>query len=61
MKLYIYIILSAALGPGVYSASNRNEYRKYKKNIFLGSKVWQIRRADNLTAIYEKGLDIKTR
>jgi hypothetical protein len=29
----IYLILPAALGPGVYSASNRNEYRKQKKNV----------------------------
>jgi hypothetical protein len=28
----IYLILPAALGPGVYSASNRNEYQK-KKNV----------------------------
>jgi hypothetical protein len=28
----IYLILPAALGPGVYSASNRNEYRTHKKN-----------------------------
>jgi hypothetical protein len=27
----MYLILPAALGPGVYSASNRNEYQK-KKN-----------------------------
>jgi hypothetical protein len=26
----IYLILSTALGPGVYSASNRNEYQKQK-------------------------------
>jgi hypothetical protein len=26
-------ILPAALGPGVYSASNRNEYRKQKNNV----------------------------
>jgi hypothetical protein len=26
-----YLILAAALGPGVYSASNRNEYQKQKK------------------------------
>jgi hypothetical protein len=26
----IYLILPAALGPGVYSASNRNEYQKQK-------------------------------
>jgi hypothetical protein len=29
----IYLILLAALGPGVYSASNRNEYQKQKNNI----------------------------
>jgi hypothetical protein len=28
----IYLILPAALGPGDYSASNRNEYRKHKNN-----------------------------
>jgi hypothetical protein len=30
--LSIYLILLAALGPGVYSASNRNEYQKHKNN-----------------------------
>jgi hypothetical protein len=30
----IYLILSAALGPGVYSASNKNEYQKQKKIIY---------------------------
>jgi hypothetical protein len=29
----IYRILPAALGPGVYSASNRNEYQKQKSNV----------------------------
>jgi hypothetical protein len=29
----IYLILPAALGPGVYSASDRNEYQKQKNNI----------------------------
>jgi hypothetical protein len=29
----LYLILPAALGPGVYSASNRNEYQKYIKNV----------------------------
>jgi hypothetical protein len=32
----IYLILPAALGPGVYSASNRNEYQKQKNNIVSG-------------------------
>jgi hypothetical protein len=40
----MYPILPAALGPGVYSASNRNEYRKHKIIMFLGVKwggcVW---------------------
>jgi hypothetical protein len=29
----VYLILPAALGPGVYSASNRNEYQKQKNNV----------------------------
>jgi hypothetical protein len=29
----VYLILPAAPGPGVYSASNRNEYKKKKYNI----------------------------
>jgi hypothetical protein len=29
-------ILPAALGPGVYSASNRNEYQKHKNNNVCG-------------------------
>jgi hypothetical protein len=49
----IYLILPAALGPGVYSASNRNEYQKHKIIMFLGSKVRPVHRADNLTAICE--------
>jgi hypothetical protein len=45
---------SPALGPGVQSASTRNEYQKQKK-MFLGSKVWlvQVHRADNLATIPE--------
>jgi hypothetical protein len=30
--LSIYLILPAALGPGVYSTSNRNEYQKQKSS-----------------------------
>jgi hypothetical protein len=48
----MYLILPAAVGPGVYSASNRNEYQE-QKVMFLGSKVWPVRRTDNLTAICE--------
>jgi hypothetical protein len=29
----VYLILPAALGPGVYSASNKNEYQKQKNNV----------------------------
>jgi hypothetical protein len=29
----IYLILPAALGPGVYSVSNRNEYQKQENNV----------------------------
>jgi hypothetical protein len=29
----IDLILPAALGPGVHSASNRNEYQKQKNNV----------------------------
>jgi hypothetical protein len=33
LNFSIYLILSAALGPDVYSASNRNEYKKQKNNV----------------------------
>jgi hypothetical protein len=49
----IYLILLAALGPGVYSSSNRNEYQKQKNNVF-GSRVRPVRRADNLAGICEQ-------
>jgi hypothetical protein len=29
----IIIILPAALDPGIYSASNKNEYQKQKNNV----------------------------
>jgi hypothetical protein len=32
----IYLILPAALGPGIYSASNRSEYRKHQNNNVSG-------------------------
>jgi hypothetical protein len=48
----IYLIFPAALGPGVYSASNSKGSRNIKIIMFLGSKVRRVRRADNLTAIY---------
>jgi hypothetical protein len=47
-------MLPAVLSPGVYSASNRNEYWKHKKKKrFLGSEGRLVRGADNLTAICE--------
>jgi hypothetical protein len=32
----MYLILPAIPGPGVHSASNRNEYQKQKKKCFWG-------------------------
>jgi hypothetical protein len=32
----IYLILPAALAPGIYWASNRNEYQKHKNNNVSG-------------------------
>jgi hypothetical protein len=40
------------MGPGVDSASNRNEYQEYSWSI-LGSKGRLASRAENLAAIYE--------
>jgi hypothetical protein len=42
----VYLILSAALGPRIYLAPNRNEYQKQKNNISVewnvaGAKGWQ--------------------
>jgi hypothetical protein len=47
-----YLSLLAALGPGVYSASNRNEYKKQRKKI-LWSLVQPVHKADNLIAMCE--------
>jgi hypothetical protein len=47
----IYQILPAALGRGVYSASNRKSTRSRK--MFLGSRALPVSRADNLPAIWE--------
>jgi hypothetical protein len=33
MVYYVCLLLQVALGPGVYSASNRNEYQKHKNNV----------------------------
>jgi hypothetical protein len=48
----IDLILPAALGPGVDSASNRNEHQEYSLNI-LGCKGRPASKNGNLTAIYE--------
>jgi hypothetical protein len=36
VNFLIYLILPTALDPGVYSASNRNEYQKHKNNNVSG-------------------------
>jgi hypothetical protein len=46
----IELILSGALGPEVYSASNRNEYQKKK---ILGNKAWPVRKTDKFTVFCE--------
>jgi hypothetical protein len=52
MFFLIYLILQAILGPGVYLASNRNEYQK-QQIMFLGCRTRPMRSADNLTAVCE--------
>jgi hypothetical protein len=48
----MYLIVRAALGHGVYSASKINEYQS-RKIMFLGSKVRPVRRDGMFTAICE--------
>jgi hypothetical protein len=45
---FVYLILPAALGPGVYSVSNSKEYQKQEK-MFLGSRERPVPKTDNLT------------
>jgi hypothetical protein len=33
LSSFVHLVLPAALGPGAYSASNRNEYQKHKNNV----------------------------
>jgi hypothetical protein len=47
----IYLNLPAALGLGVYSATNRNEYQKQGEK--KGGRARPACKADNLTAICE--------
>jgi hypothetical protein len=52
LNFLIYVIRLVALGPWVYSASNRNEYQKQRK-MCLGIRVRVLRKADSLTATCE--------
>jgi hypothetical protein len=36
VNFLIYVVLPTALGPGVYSASSRNEYQRQKNNNVSG-------------------------
>jgi hypothetical protein len=46
----MYLILSAALGPGVYSNVTEMSTES-NKIMLLGSRARSVRRADNLTAM----------
>jgi hypothetical protein len=48
-----YLIHPTALGPGVYSAYNRNEYQRKIKVMSLGTGERPECEADNPTAICE--------
>jgi hypothetical protein len=50
-------LLSDALDPGVYTASNIYEYQKQVKKYFWGVGARPVREADNLIAICEPCLD----
>jgi hypothetical protein len=45
MNLFsMYLILAASIGPGVYSAFNRNEYQKQKNTRLWGVECgWLVR------------------
>jgi hypothetical protein len=49
----VYLILTTALDPEVCSAGNIKKKKIIIIIMVLGSKVRLVRRADNLTAIYE--------
>jgi hypothetical protein len=49
----IYLILSATLGPGVYSISTKISTRSIKI-MFVGSRARSVSRVDKLTAFCEK-------
>jgi hypothetical protein len=48
----VYLIVPTALGLVAHSASNRNEYQKYKNNVFV-VQMAPVRRADKLTSVCE--------
>jgi hypothetical protein len=48
----IYLIIPAALSPGVHWTLNRNEYQKHK-NMFLKSRAQSVHEADSLTIAYD--------
>jgi hypothetical protein len=52
MEFVFYLILPAALLPGVHSASKEMSTRS-RKIMFLGSRERPVRRADNLAATCE--------
>jgi hypothetical protein len=49
LNSFIYLNPPVALGPRVYSASNRNVYQKQNKfnKMFLGSRVWPTNEGDD--------------
>jgi hypothetical protein len=49
----IYLILPAVLGPGLYSASNRNEYQRNAGNLttIFEATVWTTWDPEHLTTI----------
>jgi hypothetical protein len=55
MDFYIYLILPAALGPGVYPVSNRSTKRRII--IFLESRSRSMGKAHNITAIHESTVE----
>jgi hypothetical protein len=50
---FLIRLILTELGPGVCSASSRNEYRKQKET-FLGSGARRMHKADNFIAICEE-------
>jgi hypothetical protein len=52
-----YLIIPAAVGPDVYSASNIIEYQS-RNTYFWGVKRLPVSKADNLAATYESNVYI---